>query len=174
LAQIYTHFARSIETIILQKAGVQPAPWEQALRAFVQAIDGQPLTWWLRGSAALAIRGLPITPGDIDLTLDDAGAQQLGQIMHDYLVEPVVPVHNWFCNWWGRAFWHTRIEWMGGVNESADIPEVGDFGPEAERRAEVVYWRGSAIRVPPLALQLQVTERRGLLERAEVIRRAMR
>ena len=44
------------------------------------------------------------------------------------------------------------------------------FGPMAARRLETAEWRGYALRVPPLDLQLAVTERRGLAERAAGIR----
>jgi hypothetical protein len=61
----------------------------------------------------------------------------------------------------------------GGVDETADKPEVSDFGPVAESRLERVDWHGHSIRVPPLDLQLRVSERRGLMDRAALIRRAI-
>ena len=173
LDRVFLNLEQYAEAMLQQKAGFRPVPWQKALLAFLQVVEGEKLTWWLRGSAALAVRGLDIAPGDIDLTTDDAGAHRLGALLLDYLVEPVIPVHNWFCNWWGRAFWDVRIEWMGGVNETADQPEVGDFGPEAERRAETVIWHGYEIHVPPLDLQLAVSERRGLTERAALIWQVM-
>ena len=173
LDRVFRNLEQYAETMLLQKAGFRPVPWEKALLAFLQVVEGENLMWWLRGSAALAVRGLDIAPGDIDVTTDDAGAHRLGALLLDYLVEPIIPVHNWFCNWWGRAYWDVRIEWMGGVNETADRPEVGDFGPEAERFSETIIWHGYEIRVPPLNLQLAVSERRGLTERAALIRQAM-
>ena len=173
LDRIFLNLEQYAEAMLQQKAGFRPVPWQKALLAFLELVEGERLTWWLRGSAALAVRGLDIAPGDIDLTTDDTGAHKLGALLLDYLVEPVIPVHNWFCNWWGRAFWDVRIEWMGGVNETADQPEVGDFGPQAEQRAETVTWHGYEMLVPPLDLQLAVTERRGLAERASLIRQAI-
>jgi hypothetical protein len=173
LAESFTNLRRDAEAMLLQKARPQATKWEPVMLNLLQRIEGHGLTWWLRGSAALAVRDLPIIPRDIDLTTDDAGALKLGKLLLDYLVEPVLPVQGWFCNWWGRAFWGMRIEWMGGVNASADQPDVGDFGPAAEQRAEVVRWRGYDIRVPPLDLQLAVSERRGLIDRAQLIREAI-
>ena len=34
-------------------------------------------------------------------------------------------------NWFGRAFLLVRLEWVGGINQSADHPLVGDTGPAA-------------------------------------------
>jgi hypothetical protein len=173
LDAIYQNFARYAEPMVLQNARAIPIPWEQALAAFLGRVAGQPIDWWLAGSAALAVRGLAVTPRDFDLIVDDAGAQRLGELLHDCLVEPVVPVEGWFCRWWGRAFLHARFEWVGGVGPSADQPEASDFGPAAAQRLETIVWREHAIRVPPLDLQLAVSRRRGLHERARLIERAL-
>jgi len=170
---VYQNFSRSIESVILQTAGVALVPWEQAIDTFLHRIDGEPINWWLCGSAALAVRGAPITPRDVDLIVDDSSAHRLGTILLDGLIEPVIPVQGWFCNWWGRAFFGSRIEWVGGVGPQADQPEISDFGPEASEHLETVCWHRRDIRVPPLELQLQVSLRRGLIDRANLIRKLM-
>ena len=169
LDRIYQNFARYAKEMVLQTAQVHPAPWDKALFAFLQAIEGQQIDWWLTGSAPLAVRGLDITPRDLDLVVDDASAVKLGELLLDHLVEPVLPTPGWIGNWFGRAFLHARVEWVGGIHASVDTPHVSDFGPTAASRLDVVRWRGKAIRVPPLDLQLQVNERRGLTERVEKI-----
>lgn len=169
LDRIYQNFEQHAEEMVLQTARIYPAPWEQALSAFLHIIAGLQLDWWLTGSAALAVRGLDIVPGDLDLVVDNPAAGQLGDLLLDYLVEPLQPSPGWIWHCFGRAFLHTRLEWVGGVNESADSPETSDFGPAAAKRLEVVTWRGAEIRVPPLDLQLAVSQRRGLGERAEKI-----
>jgi hypothetical protein len=174
LDETYRNFAQYAEPMVLQTARVVPVPWEQALHAFLDRIAGEPINWWLAGSAALAVRGVPLMPRDFDLIVDDASAQQLGGLLLDHLIEPVLPVEGWFCNWWGRAFLHARFEWVGGVDARADHPEVSDFGPTAARRLETIMWHGRAIRVPPLDLQLQVNRRRGLTERVMQIEQLLK
>ena len=173
LDRIYQNFEHYAEEMILQMAGVHPVPWEQGLLVFLQIIEGQNIDWWLTGSAALAVRGLDVSPRDLDLVVDDRGARKLGDLMLDYLIEPVIDTHGWFCKWFGRAFLHARIEWMGDVSEKADEPEISDFGPTAASRLESINWREHEIRVPPLDLQLRVNERRGLTDRVEKIEHAM-
>ncbi len=140
LDHIYHNFARCAEELILQKAGIHPAPCEQALLALLEKIKDQDIDWWLVGSAALAVRGIDLSPHDIDLSVDDD---------------------------------HTRIEWVGGVDERADTPEISDFGPIAVKRRETINWHGYQLQVPPLDLQLMVSERRELTERAEKIKHFM-
>src|SRR5258708_920533 len=56
----YQQFACAAEAMILQRAGIQPVPWESALQALLQRLQGQNIQWWLVGSCALAARGLDV------------------------------------------------------------------------------------------------------------------
>jgi hypothetical protein len=173
LAAIFERFSLCAEEMVLQAANVRPVPWEEALRALLERIEGKNVNWWLVGSAALAVRGLKVIPHDIDLSVDDASAYTLGILLDDYLIEPVQDASGWICNWFGRAFFHARIEWVGGVDEHIDEDEITDYGPVAASRKETIIWHGYELHVPPLDLQLQVSERRGLTNRVEQIKRAL-
>ncbi len=96
----------------------------------------------------------------------------MGELLLEYLVEPVVDCRlAWISDWWGRAFLHARVEWVGDVHADVDQPHAVDFGPVAASRLETVNWHGNEIRVPPLDLQMQVSKRRGLDERVKEIER---
>lgn len=166
----WPNFERHAEALVLQAAREAEVPWREALSALLHRVARADLDWWLAGSAALAVRGLDVGPRDFDLVTDAAGAQRLGELLADVLVEPVAPVTGWFCDWFGRAFLGARVEWVGGVHRSVDEPEPTDFGPAAAARLATVRWDGFDVRVPPLDLQLAVTERRGLAQRAARIR----
>lgn len=174
LQRIYRNFERCAEEMILQAAGVRAVPWEQALLAFLERIECDNIDWYLVGSAALAARGLDIAPHDVDIIVDDAGAQRLSELLLDVLVEPFLPSERWIGNSFGRSFLHARFEWVGGVHADVDAHGATDFGPLAASRLERIDWRGAVLRVPPLDLQLDVSRRRGLTGRAEIIARAMR
>ena len=169
VARTHARFAEHVDEIVLQTACRRPAPWDDALELLLRRIGGAGVEWWLTASGALAVRGLDVGPRDLDLVTDDDGAHVLGELLADALVEPFQPV-DWFCRWWGRAFLGARVEWVGGVGPSADEPEPTDFGLVAAASLEWVTWRGHVLRVPPLELQLAVSDRRGLAERARRIR----
>jgi hypothetical protein len=154
LERIYQRFARYAEEMVLQTAQIRPVPWDRALAAFIDIIEGEHISWRLAGSVALAVRGIDISPRDLDLMVDNASAPRLGELLLDYLVEPVLPTPGWIANWFGRAFLHARVEWVG----------VDD--PYAIEGLETVHWRGKAVQVPPLEMQLQEDRQRGLVERA--------
>ncbi len=167
--RIGAQFERHGVAMARQAADQVPVPWEAALLAFLQAVEGQGVDWWLVGSAALAVRGVAITPHDLDLDTDGAGARRLGALLGPHLVEPVLPSGGWIADWFGRAFFHARIEWVGDVHADVDAQGVSDFGPTARARSELVTWRGHQIRVPPVDLQLAITRQRGLSHRVAQI-----
>jgi len=170
LDRIFQNFQRHAEEEVLQAARVRPIPWEKALTTFIGIVKDTDIDWWLTGSAALSVRGIDIIPGDIDLTVAERDCMRLGELLADYLIEPSMPVEGWIANWFGRTFMGARLEWVGGVHDSLDVPDPGDCGPLAEKMLETVNWNGVEIRVPPLELQLSVNERRGLTERVEKIK----
>jgi hypothetical protein len=175
LDRAYDNFALDAEEMILQTARLRPVPWDRALEAFLSIVESEAMamTWWLVGSTALAVRGLDITPRDIDLSVDAAGAHRLADLLADSIVQPVQATPDWFCDWFGRAFLHARIEWVGGVDARADDPEISDFGPTAASRMQTIQWRGHTVHVPPLELQLLISQRRGLSERVAQIQKMM-
>jgi len=169
--RVFANFERCVDDLVRQKAGLRPVPWEEALLALGDAIDDRGIDWWLTGSAALAVRGLPIAPRDLDLAVERAGAAEFEALLIDHVVEPPRP--GFISDSFGRAFLHACVVWVAGVDERADRPTVGDVGLTAASRLETVSWRGRRIRVPPLELQLAVNQARGLDGRVTAIRRAL-
>jgi hypothetical protein len=168
----YEHFAASIEAMILQRAGLAPVPWEDALAEFLHRVEGSELQWWLYGSAALAVRGIAIEPRDLDLNVSDA--PQAGHLLDDLLITPVERTTGWIANYTGRAFHHATIDLLAEPHEDHDDPSAPyEHGPHIASALEHVNWHGHTIAVPPLSAQLRVSEHRGLTDRTALIRAAL-
>jgi hypothetical protein len=165
--RIYPRFAACARELLDQTARRARPRWEEALETLLDRADD--LDWWLGGSAALAVRGAEVVPRDLDLVTSAEGAEELARRLEDLLVEPLTVGEGWIATHFARAFAGARLEWVGGV--SAEAAGAGDFGPAAEERLESVAWRGRAIRVPPLDLQLASARGRGLVERVAAIER---
>jgi hypothetical protein len=165
----YARFQATLQPLLRQTARVEPAPWSEALLEAIRRLDGAGVDWWLTGSAALAVRGISIAPRDLDLVVADADAPRVAAAFQDAVIEPPVAVQDWFCRWWGRAWLGARVEWVGGVTEAADEPEPTDFGLAAAAALTEVRWEGQSIRIPPLELQREVSVRRGLSDRVQLI-----
>ncbi len=163
----HSNFARHLEEMLLQSACLRPVPWEETLDLFLRRVKGTPLRWFLYGSGALAVRGIDVQPGDLDFCVNDA--HLAGRIFEDLLVEPVTTMTGWIADCGARAFAGCLFEWMAGVHPEIDEPTPHEQGLVALSCLELVRWHDGIIPVSPLALQLSVTERRGLSERAAKI-----
>jgi len=166
----WQNFASCAELMLRQAARLEPVPWRETLHELCRRTSGRESGWWLAGSTALAVRGAPIEPGDIDLVCSADGALSLGAIFADALIEPAVyDSSSPIGDYWGRAFLTARLEWIGAPKPGVDSPVPSDFGPAAASRLETVTWEGWQLRIPPLDLQRAVSQRRGLTTRVALI-----
>lgn len=165
----FQNFQQYAELLLLQAARLEPVPWEASLSAWLDLVGGTQINWWLKGSAALAARGLTVLPKDIDLVVADANTQHVDDLLAEWLIQPTIPTPGWVHNSFGRSFLHCCLEWCGGVNQNADALFESDQGPSAANRLETVEWCGHNLRVPPLDLQLETVRQRGMTERGAEI-----
>jgi hypothetical protein len=161
-AQAAARFEQVAEAMVRQTAGIEPARWEEALSALIE--HAGTALWWLVGSTALAARNVAVEPRDVDVITTADACPMLAEALATVLVEPLSD-GGFLGQYWFRAFAGARIECVGGVHDSV-APDVSV--PESE--LEHVEWRGHVLRVPPLRLQLEAAEARGLAERAALIR----
>ncbi len=122
LDRAWANFQRLILPMLRQVAGLDPVPWAEALEEVCRRLEPAGVDWWLTGSAALAVRGIAVSPGDLDLVVADGDAVRVGELLLDGLMEPVAPA-DWFCSWWGRAMLPP-----GGAGPAAAVP-LGALGP---------------------------------------------
>jgi hypothetical protein len=169
LATCWQNLTRCAERMLRQAARLEPVPWRETLRELCRRTSELDVDWWLTGSAALAVRGASIEPGDIDLVCPGEDALIMGTVFADSLIEPVLPADDWISEYWGRAFLTARLEWIGNPKAAVDVPSPCDFGPAAAGRLETVRWEDWQLRVPPLDLQRAVSRRRGLTSRVALI-----
>jgi hypothetical protein len=163
------------------------APWERALATFVDRV-GVRLRWMLVGSAATAVHGAVVTPGDVDIlvhpdTPDDTMARGLAPlnafageaaraVASDGLATfastreyPLLATANgrWLFGRW--SVWSCVVE-VARIREpvsphvllETEGSTVWDFRDEAD-------WRGRLVPIVPLEVQLATTVARGLAGR---------
>lgn len=170
LDRIMPYFAANAERMFSQLAYFEPIPWQDALLAFADRVSGTEIDWWLTGSCAACIRGVPLDPHDVDIMIDSRCATAVADRFADVLIEPIVDTGGWLTKDFGVLFWHARIDIASDPAAVLDDPEPADCGPYARRHLEEVRWRDRTFRIPPLALQAAVNQRRGRLDRAALIR----
>jgi hypothetical protein len=140
---IFQRFSRYIELIVRQSARLEPIDWERGLAEFADRVTKGGVSWWLYGSGALAVRGLDVQPGDLDLHVDDAAT--VGQLMVGLLVEPVTQLRGWVADAGGRAYAGVVIEWLAGAHPTSFEPPY----EQEEAAAQHLDWSdGGADRFP--------------------------
>lgn len=140
-------------------------PWQDGLEAFCARVAPTGIPWWLTGSCAACIRGVALNPHDIDIMVDSADVPRLTERFQDWLIEPILDTQGWVTKDFGVIFNHCRIDIASDPSAMLDTPEPADCGPYAKAHLETVTWRGYAIRIPPLDLQIGVNRRRGRMDR---------
>ncbi|SKC84599.1 nucleotidyltransferase domain-containing protein [Maledivibacter halophilus] len=144
-------------------------PWEDALKLFCQKIEGYDIDWWLTGSCASCLRGIPLKPHDIDIMVDSKDIHLIENLFAEYLIEPIVNTGGWLTKDFGVIFLKARIDIASDPVESLDIPIPIDCGPTAKKNLETIHWEGFDIRIPPLELQLNANKRRKRVDRIKLI-----
>jgi len=160
---------RTLDDMVRQKIDKTPADWRAAFRDLLGRAEQIAIPFAVVGSVALAVRGVDVCPGDIDVLTTPEGADALGESYRDVLVVPVATEPGF--GRWGRAFTGgIRVEWLG-------TPTAVQEGPWPLAAAEwsvaspfdEIRWENRTLRVPPLELQRRVEAHRHRLDRVAAI-----
>jgi hypothetical protein len=121
------------------------------------------------GSLALAVRGVDVRPGDIDVITTVEGADALGDSYRDVLVIPVADEPGFGI--WGRAFTGgICVEWLGNPVRVQEGPWPLDAQQwTVASPFEEVSWEGRVLRVPPVELMRRIEVLRQRLDRVAAI-----
>lgn len=176
-------------TVACMSDTVGMEPWEAALAAFVDCVATQ-LRWMLIGSAATAVQGVVIVPGDVDILVHPdtpdtamyAGVDRLGAFaagagapeeLASFVSTPARPLlatadGSWLFGRWAVS--GCRVEVARIREPSRDDLLLETVGRDVWGYCEWVPWRGLAVPVVPLEVQLATMVSRGLDQRAGATR----
>lgn len=148
----------------------------KALRLITQLAAKEPgLTWALTGSTSFALQGMDTEAHDIDIQADQDSAYKLGDLLKEYVTEPVR-----FCgtetirSHFGRfQIGEAEVEVMGDIEKR--LPN-GRWEPPPPLRALTRYVGHEGMRLPVLSLEYEAKAYRtmGRTARAEEIERYMK
>jgi hypothetical protein len=107
---------------------------------------------FLIGSAALAVRGMDVRPGGIDVALDEAGADRLGPHVGAGVLRPVIDSGGWeVATRSGLLFRGCIMSIVGGMHDQR-WPRPWDSAARAALKT--ITWQDRSLRVPPLDAML--------------------
>lgn len=181
--KVRTAYNRSrfvLQTMLGQAHGGTPTDIESALREVVQRV-GTPLAreripWYVGGSTAARLLGATFLPRDIDLGTTRAGVDRIGELLREYLIEPVGPtdwprsgiVHG------ARAFVGTfqagaRVEWAVPIDPGASARWAEWGGRPEEVRTLPASFAGATLSVTRPEYALVRAWERNASERAAAL-----
>jgi hypothetical protein len=135
-----------------QKHGIRPADWEAGLAWIAAILDAIEADWFLMGSVALAVRGMDVRPGGLDVALDEPGADRLGPHVGIGVLRPVIDSGGWeLATRSGLLFHGCTISVVGGMHDQR-WPRPWDTAARAA--LETVTWQDRSLRVPSLDVML--------------------
>lgn len=121
--------------------------WRTALECFHHLAAEHGIGYILTGSASVAIRGIDITPNDLDILVDEQDFWKARELFADNLIEPMMDYGDalWLVRYSGRlCLEETRIDINAGPKPLLRLGEV-----------ETVNWNGLSIRAQSLAACLE-------------------
>lgn len=170
LARMEHNHNAYIESELHQERRRTPADLEAALEWLCVEFARRGVRWWLVGSGALAARGIPLEPHDLDVMTFKSEIEKIRPMVTPYIVEPFHHVTGWVVKGFGVVNYCYRIDFAFEPEAWVDGQGPVDFGPYAQARVEPVNWRGYEIPVPPIELQIAPNEARGRQEWVKLIR----
>ena len=102
VGQAVANLRRTLDEMVRQRIDKTPTGWTTAFRDLLGRAGQAQIQFAVVGSVALAVRGVDVRPGDIDLLTTLEGTDALGEAYRDVLVVPVATEPGF--GRWGRAF----------------------------------------------------------------------
>ena len=166
---IQANLRRFIKPMCDQFNEVAAVPWRESCLELLQLLDDLCVNFWLCGSVALAMRGLSLTPHDIDVmtTLDQA--ERIATSLAAYTVEPFQRTDDWVTRGFGVVYLGCRVDIaMDPVPDESD--EIHhDFGWTSMQHLEEIEWHGHRVRVPRVRYHRPSNVARGRTDRVAEI-----
>jgi len=135
-------------------ASLIPPDYLAVLRTLYNRLEETDIVWVLTGSLGLAIKGIPLTPHDIDIQTDRAGVYEFARIFADDLVQEPFFWETEHTQSWVAKFEidGIQVEVMGDMRHR---DEDGGWDDPPNLEAVRLYIQVAEMRVPTLSLDFE-------------------
>jgi hypothetical protein len=132
------------------------ASWESALETFAIRCEEAGIEWYATGSVCDAIRGIAITPHDLDLVMLTNDFWRARDVFRPDMIEPFVDNGGtWVVRYFGRlCLANVQVDVAADPSRNADA-----------HRYETLEWRGHPVRVEPFEVRYCTEIARGRADR---------
>jgi hypothetical protein len=135
-------------------ASLIPPDYLAVLRTLYNRLEETDIVWVLTGSLGLAIKGIPLTPHDIDIQTDRAGVYEFARIFADDLVQEPFFWETEHTQSWVAKFEidGIQVEVMGDMRHR---DEDGGWDDPPNLEAVRLYIQVAEMCVPTLSLDFE-------------------
>jgi hypothetical protein len=135
-------------------ASLIPPDYLAVLRKLYNRLEETDIVWVLTGSLGLAIKGIPLTPHDIDIQTDRAGVYEFARIFADDLEQEPFFWETQHTQSWVAQFEMEgiQVEVMGDMRHR---DEEGGWDDPPNLEAVRLYIQVAEMRVPTLSLDFE-------------------
>jgi len=134
--------------------------WNKALLTIIKKFLENNIEWYVFGSVSDAIRGVKITPHDIDIIIHTRDFFKVKNIFSDYVVEPFVDNKgNWVVRYFGR---------ISMDNSYIDVVAAENLNSESHSYDKVL-WNGYNILIELFENRYQLELKRNRPERLKAM-----
>ena len=133
--------------------------------------SGKEVCWGMTGSTSFAIQGMDVVPHDIDIQTDEPTAYIIGDLLKEYVVQPVSFSGNDII----------RSHFGKFLVDGMDVEVMGDIQKKADDEWEDIIllnslldhveWHGYQVPVLKLSYEAEAYRKLGRIERAESLER---
>lgn len=150
---------------------IDPA-FRAVLRILHERFGSSTITWAVTGSVGLALHGVPVTPHDIDIQTDAAGAYEIERRCREYVTRPVVfsAAERVASHFGALLVDGIKVEIMGDMQHRASDGSW-EPPPDLVRIIHVVRLEDLDLPVLPLEHECAAYRKLGRPERAEFLQR---
>ena len=156
-------------------ASLLPPTHLTALRIIYQRLADTDVVWALTGSAGLAIKGIPLTPNDIDIQTTRAGVEEFARLFAAEMVqEPFFWETEYTQSWVARfEIAGVEVEVLGDIRHR---DEDGGWDDPPNLEAVRLFIQVAEMRIPTLSLDFEEEAYRsmGRNDKADLIAQYLR
>lgn len=134
----------------------EDADWQAALETFIERCAEAGIEWYTTGSVGDALRGIAITPQDIDIFTHTRDFWRARDLFRDVTIEPFVDNGGtWLVRYFGRiCLANVLMDIVADPKGNADVHHY-----------DMVEWRGHRIQVEPFEARYRTEIERGRQDR---------
>jgi len=135
-------------------ASLMPPEHLEALRKIYKRLEATGVVWVLTGSLGLVIKGIPLTPHDIDIQTDQAGVEAFARLFADEMVTPPYFRESEHTRSWFAVFEIDGIQ-MEVMGDMQHRDEDGGWDDPPNLRALRLTIQVAEMRIPTLSLDFE-------------------